>query len=70
MKKYWQSLSTRQKEELAIQIGTTAEYLRQVFVYGRKVGHQMAQKIESNAGIPRHEIRPDIYPPKEYRKVS
>lgn len=70
MKEYWKNLSAIEKRELATIAGTTPEYLRQVFLYGRKVGYEMAQKLEKHTGIPRHEIRPDIYPPEEYKQAS
>ena len=70
MKEYWKNLSALQKRGLASRVGTSAAYLRQVFLYGRKAGYEMAMKIESETGIPRHEIRPDIYPTEEYKKAS
>jgi DNA-binding transcriptional regulator YdaS (Cro superfamily) len=27
-------------------------------------------ELEKITGIPRHELRPDIYPPEEYKKAS
>lgn len=70
MKSFWKGLAKSEKEEYAKKVGTSAEYLRQVFMYGKPVGHEMAQKIEVHIGIPRHELRPDIYPPEEYKRAG
>jgi len=70
MKIYWKKLSFIEKQKLAENIGTTPNYLRQVFLYGRKPGHEITKKIEKFTNIPRYELRPDIYPPEEYKKAS
>lgn len=70
MKKYWKNLTATEKKQLSNSVGTTTAYLRQVFLYNKKPGYQMVKKIESETGIPRHEIRPDIYPPEDYKKAS
>lgn len=33
----------------------------------KKVPANMVLKIEAVTGVPRHELRPDIYPPEEYQ---
>lgn len=35
----------------------------------RKVPAKYAIQIEKFTGVPRHELRPDIYPPEEYKKA-
>lgn len=70
MKNYWKKLSNQEKVDLAQKAKTTKEYLRQVFLYKKKVGAVMALNIEKLTGIPRYELRPDIYPPEEYKKTS
>jgi DNA-binding transcriptional regulator YdaS (Cro superfamily) len=70
MKHYWKKLSNKEKLDLAIAANTTKEYLRQVFLYKKKVGAVMALTLEKLTGVPRYELRPDIYPPEEYKKAS
>jgi DNA-binding transcriptional regulator YdaS (Cro superfamily) len=70
MKNYWKKLSNKEKLDLAIAANTTKEYLRQVFLYKKKVGAVMALTLEKLTGVPRYELRPDIYPPEEYKKAS
>lgn len=70
MKEYWKNLNASEKRDLARVTGTTPEYLRQVFIYGRKVSHHLAQRLEKATGVPRYELRPDIYPPEEYKKAG
>ncbi|WP_105215802.1 transcriptional regulator [Pseudoalteromonas sp. T1lg22] len=36
----------------------------------KKVPADMVLKIELATGVPRHELRPDIYPPDEYEAVA
>jgi len=35
----------------------------------KKVPAEMVLTIEKVSGVPRHELRPDIYPPDEYRMI-
>jgi len=42
-------------------------------VYGwfkKKVPAERVIELERISGIPRHELRPDIYPPEEYKQAS
>jgi DNA-binding transcriptional regulator YdaS (Cro superfamily) len=70
MQNYWKKLNAKEKSALANSADTTKAYLRQVFLYKKKVGAVMALKLEKLTNIPRHEFRPDIYPPEEYKKAS
>ncbi|MEQ3658635.1 MAG: Cro/CI family transcriptional regulator [Glaciecola sp.] len=35
-----------------------------------KIPAERVLKLEQITGIPRYELRPDIYPPEEYQKAS
>lgn len=36
----------------------------------KRVAAEYAIKIEKFTGVPRYELRPDIYPPEEYKQAS
>ena len=55
-KKYWKSLTIDQRKELAKALDTSTEYLRQVFMYDRKVGAVRARKLQSNTGLGAYEF--------------
>lgn len=63
MKKYWDSLSYDEKDDLARKVGTSTEYLRMIFNGYKKAGPSLAKAIEAaTAGaVIRGELRPDIY---------
>lgn len=67
IKEYWKSLNKPAKNELAAQLGTTSEYLRQVFLYGKSAGAIMARNIERETGghVTAVELRPDLFGPLE-----
>lgn len=62
---FWNKLSAAEKKALSKKLGTSVNHLRHVFLYGKKVGHEMAMKIERETGISKSELRPDIYPPND-----
>ncbi len=51
--------ATRTAQDLAKQIGVTPSALSQ----WDKVPHLRVLEVERVTGIPRHELRPDLYPP-------
>ncbi|EPN1932879.1 transcriptional regulator [Cronobacter dublinensis] len=64
MKDYWNTLSAKQKAELAKKVGSSTGYLRLVFKGHKKAGFQLCQKLEEETAgaISKNELRPDIYP--------
>lgn len=55
--------------DLAAAIGVSPQAVRKWKKEG-KVPAERVLLIESITGVPRHELRPDIYPPEEYRNAS
>jgi len=49
------------RRQLALKLGITAQAISQ----WDRAPVQHVLKIESVTGVPRHELRPDIYPPTE-----
>jgi DNA-binding transcriptional regulator YdaS (Cro superfamily) len=72
IKKYWKSLNRPAKDDLATRLGTTTEYLRQVFLYDKPAGAIMARGIErETAGaITAVELRPDLFGPIDLSKSA
>lgn len=58
---YWRGLNRKGKDALAAEAGTSAEYLRQVFLYGRKPGALTARLLSNKTGIPAASFRPDVF---------
>lgn len=62
-KEFWKGLDRAQRVSLADGIGTTPEYLRQVFMYGKHTGAQRARRLAAATGgvIGAHEFCPDAF---------
>lgn len=62
-KEFWKALSPEDRESLAAQAETSAGYLRQVLIYGRKPSAAMAKRLEvASAGrLTRKALRPDLF---------
>lgn len=62
-REFWKSLSIQERESIAIQAGTSAEYLRQVLVYERQPSADMAKRLEeaTRGALTRRELRPDLF---------
>lgn len=65
MKKYWKSLKSKGKAELAERLKTTPEYLRHVFLYDKQPGAKLAREIEreTNGEVTAIDLRPDLFGP-------
>jgi DNA-binding transcriptional regulator YdaS (Cro superfamily) len=55
---------------LAGKIGKKQSQISVWLTRDKKVPAEMVLKIEKAAGVPRHELRPDIYPPEEYEAIQ
>ena len=62
-KDYWKRLSRSRREELAVHIGTSTGYLRQVFMYDKKTGAKRARLLAAETGgvFGAHEFCPDAF---------
>lgn len=62
-REFWKSLSIEQREIIAIKVGTSAEYLRQVLVYERQPSADMAKRLEeaTKGTLTRRSLRPDLF---------
>lgn len=61
---YWKSLNVTEKQNLALSVNTSPNYLRHV-MYGRKMaGFKLAQDLHLVTGgrVNKSVLRPDIYP--------
>lgn len=54
---------------LAAKLNKSQSHVSMWLKRGRVPPH-MALKIEIVTGVPRHELRPDIYPPEEYLLIE
>lgn len=63
MKEYWDSLTKEQQELLALNVGSTAGYLRLIFNGYKKAGFSLAKKLEdtTSGAVTKSDLRPDIY---------
>lgn len=61
LKKCWADMDSDQKKQLADSLGTTVEYLRQVFLYGKQTGALRAKKLGQNTGLEAADFRPDLF---------
>ena len=55
--------------DLAAAIGVSPQAVRK-WEKEDKVPAERVLLIESITGVPRYELRPDIYPPEEYKQAS
>lgn len=62
LSRYWKGLDHKAKGSLAAALGTSAGYLRQVFLYGRRPGAVMARTLSEKTGVAAFHFRPDIFP--------
>jgi len=62
-REYWKGLSPERRGELAAQLGTSINYLRIVFMHGKKTSAQRARKIAEFSGgvVGPHEFCPDAF---------
>ena len=72
IKQFWKSLKRPAKVDLATRLGTSTEYLRQVFVYDKSVGAKLARDIEreTSGAVTAVELRPDLFGPIELSKSA
>jgi len=54
------------QSRLAEAIGTSQQNISNWIAKGAPLPAELVRKAEAETGIPRHEWRPDIYPPSEY----
>lgn len=62
-REFWKALTVEQREIIADQAGTSAEYLRQVLVYERQPSADMAKRLEeaTQGKLTRRTLRPDLF---------
>lgn len=62
-KTYWKELNASQKAALADAVGTSVNYLRQVFIYGRRTGAHRARLLSAETGgvVGAHEFCPGAF---------
>ena len=62
-KTFWKNLSAKEKRVVATSLGTSVDYLRQVFIYGKTTGPKRARELSAQTGgaIGAHEFCPDAY---------
>ncbi len=65
IEQYWKSLKRPAKVALADSLDTSAEYLRQVFLYAKPVGAKLARGIEreTSGAVTAVDLRPDLFGP-------
>ncbi len=56
------------KSQIALHFGITRQAVQEWFT--NQVPANRVIELEKITNIPRHELRPDIYPPEEYDKAS
>lgn len=54
---------------LAEAIGVTPQAVRK-WEKENKLPAERVLSVEKITGVPRHELRPDLYPPEEYKQAS
>ena len=54
---------------LAEAIGVTPQAVRK-WKKENKLPAERVLSVEKITGVPRHELRPDLYPPEEYKQAS
>lgn len=62
-REFWKALTVQQRESIANEAGTSAEYLRQVLVYERQPSADMAKRLEeaTHGKLTRRTLRPDLF---------
>ncbi|GGA80662.1 hypothetical protein GCM10011369_23260 [Neiella marina] len=58
------------QKPLGIKVGKSQAQVSLWLNRDKKAPANMVLKIEAATGVPRHELRPDIYPPDEYKAVA
>lgn len=58
------------QSSLASKIGKKQAHISMWLSRDMKVPADQVLKIEQVTGVPRHELRPDLYPPEEYKAIS
>lgn len=58
------------QSRLAEAIGTSQQNVSNWIAKGAQLPAEFVLKAEAETGIPRHEWRPDIYPPEEYERLT
>jgi len=61
LREYVKSLDARERSALERTTGTTCEYLLMCAGGHRRPGYSLTKRIAHYTGIPREQIRPDIY---------
>ncbi|MGE0289559.1 MAG: hypothetical protein AB7P16_24995 [Bradyrhizobium sp.] len=63
MKTYWQSLSAKQKDDLALTLECNRTYLAQIACGARRASPILARKIDeySRGTCPKEQLRPDVF---------
>lgn len=56
--------------ELGRRIGKTQAHISLWLNRDKRVPADLVLKIEQVTGVPRHELRPDLYPPEEYQALA
>ncbi|MFW8589850.1 YdaS family helix-turn-helix protein [Glaciecola sp. 2405UD65-10] len=56
------------KSEIAKHFGVSRQAVYEWFKAG--IPSNRVLELEKVTGTPRHELRPDLYPPEEYKEVS
>jgi len=54
---------------LGLKIGKSQAHVSVWVTRDKKAPADMVLKIEQVTGVPRHELRPDLYPPEEYQAL-
>lgn len=63
MKLYWQSLSAKQKDDLAEALGCNRTYLAQIACGARRASPMLARRIDEHSGglCSKEILRPDVF---------
>ena len=61
LRAYWRGLTAAEKKALAADTRTSVNYLRQVFLYGRRAGAVMAADLGKRTCLGAVSFRPDVF---------
>ncbi len=61
LKDFWGRLDCHEKEQLAEDVESSVGYLRQVFLYGRRVSPLLAKELEKHTALSKRQFRPDVF---------